>query len=704
MEFINFKLTADQHVLSKNKPEKRSRLFVITFSCTALMLALAFCYNSFESPLPVASLARYKNYLHGIYCQNAYSSYIKQSEITVSSRPEQPLKLVLVHKPKDELESSHKEQMECAFHGNVDLVQKQNTVIKIEEIGSILKTTAPAHFVLIEGAPGIGKSTLCWQLCRLWSDGKLRHKWDLMVLVEIRDETTRKAKNVYDLLYHPDDRIRKYIAQEIEKRDGEGLFIIFDGYDELSDDQRNELSIFQRILVNRLLRKATVVVTTRKIDKNSLPSQFKQNLDQHIEIAGFNNSDIQQYISLTCGNNTSLFNDFLSYVYSHPFVFSLMYNPLHCTIVTELYIQYWQDGHKGFAPNTVTELYTALLLNLLRRHLSSSNQSADIEDLSDLPTHVYNNLMQLAELAENGLEERKYIFNKVPGNTLGLMVSVRQLYDIRTRRSAYMFLHLTLQEYLAAFYWSQQPHEKLRAFMTKQSQLSNPIIRYNECATNITDHWPVALFLAGFTRLDNFPLDVLTNCSLKNPLFIGSFCHMLFEAQREKVVLFANLTFEIPEVLSTSSFAIGYCVAKSDNTTSWYLTMYLHETPHNLQMLSNGLKYRLDWKTGPSLNLSLIGSAREYFEYSFTTYSFSELYIHGILQSTNQRIYLEQNLSSSVRPMGFQLSKYMSSLLVEFPQLFNQSTINITLNYSTVLEIGAHRHNLNEFHYSSTMS
>ena len=416
------------------------------------------CYNNFKSPLPTAPFTQYKNYLHGVYHKNAYSIYIKQSEIAVSSRPEQPLNLVLVHKPKDELESSHKEQMKYAFYGNVDLVQKQNAVIKIEEIGSTLITKTPAHFVLIEGAPGMGKSTLCWQLCRLWSEGKLRHKWDLMVLVEIRDETTRKARTVYDLLYHPDDSVRKSIAQEIEKRDGEGLFIIFDGYDELSDDQRHELSIFQRILVNRLLRKATIVVTTRKIDKNSLPSQFKQNLDQHIEIAGFNNCDIHRYISLACGNNTSLFNDFISFVYSHPFLCTVIHNPLHCSIVTELYIQYWQDGRKGFAPNTVTELYSTFLLNLLRRHL---NQSIDIEDLSDLPTHVYNNLMQLAELAESGLEERKYIFNKVPGNTLGLMVSVRQLYDIRARRSAYMFLHLTLQEYLTAFYWFQQPREKL---------------------------------------------------------------------------------------------------------------------------------------------------------------------------------------------------------------------------------------------------
>ena len=237
-----------------------------------------------------------------------------------------------------------------------------------------------------------------------------------------------------------------------------------------------------------------------------------------------------------------------------------------------------------------------------------------------------------------------------------------------------------------------------------QSQLSNPIISYNECLTNITDHWPVALFLAGLTKLDYFPLDMLMNCSRNNPLFIGAFCQMLFEAQREEVALFANQSFEIPELLSTFSFAIGYCVAKSDNTTSWYLTMYLRDTPHNLQSLSKGLRYRLDWKTEPSLNVNLIGSAEEYFEYSLTMYSFSELYIHGILQSANQRIYLEQNLSPSIRPMGFQLSKHMSSLLEEFPQLFNQSAINITLNYSTVFDIlGVHQQDLSAFHYSSAM-
>ena len=631
---------------------------------------------------------------------------MKPSDVIALNRPKQPLNLVLVHRPKNELESSHKEQMECAFNGYVDLVEKQSTVMKLEEIGSTSKGRIPAHFVLIEGAPGVGKSTLCWQLCRLWSEGKLRHKWDLMVLVEIRDETTRKARNVYDLLYHPDDSIRKSTAQEVEKREGEGLVIIFDGYDELSDDQRSELSVFYRILVDRLLHKATVVVTTRKIDTKSLPSHFKQNLDQHLEIFGFNKSDIQRYISLACGNNTHLFNDFLSYVSNRPFIFSLMYNPLHCTIVTELYIQYWQDGQKGFAPNTLTELYNAFLLNLLRRNLPDLS---DIEELSDLPTHVYNNLMQLAKLAERGLHERKFVYSKVPNDTLGLMVSVRQLHDIRARRSAYMFLHLTLQEYLAAIYWFQQPRKKLRDFIKNSAQIGNPIMIYRECETESTDHWPVALFLAGLTKLDpvSYPINEITGCMNEEPGFIGAYCQMLFEAQLEKeydVHVFANHAIVIEESLSNSLFAIGYCIASSDSTTSWSLTVNLRETPHNLQMLSNGLQHRLDWKTrpGPSLNLSFTGFAREFPGSSLSMYSFTELSLHSILTSADQQVYLLQNLSFGIRPKNLNLSDYISSLLTESPK--PSSVIHINLNYNTAFDILHKQHASSEFEYHSNTS
>ena len=79
-----------------------------------------------------------------------------------------------------------------------------------------------------------------------------------------------------------------------------------------------------KILTNKLLRKATVVVTSRPHAIKRLPSQFKQGLNQHIEIAGFNETNIQLYIALAFRDSKNLSNDFRSYVDSHPFVLSVM--------------------------------------------------------------------------------------------------------------------------------------------------------------------------------------------------------------------------------------------------------------------------------------------------------------------------------------------------------------------------------------------
>ena len=133
------------------------------------------------------SLLRYQVYLHDVYRSYNYSiNSANPSEFVAVNRPERPINLVLVHKEK-KTDTSHNEQIKFAFHGKVDEIQRRKIPMKIEKIGSFLNVAA--HFVLIEGAAGVGKSTLCWQLCKLWLEGKLQHKWDLMVLVEIRDET-----------------------------------------------------------------------------------------------------------------------------------------------------------------------------------------------------------------------------------------------------------------------------------------------------------------------------------------------------------------------------------------------------------------------------------------------------------------------------------------------------------------------------------
>ena len=282
--------------------------------------------------------------------------------------------------------------------------------------------------------------------------------------MQLRDETTRTAHCLSDLLYHPDDEISKAVCHIVERREGENVLLLFDGYDEISDDQQTD-SIFLKILrQSRFLRKATVIVSSRPFATKSLPFQFRNNLDQHVEIVGFNEQDIETYLTSACQDNPDMLSDLKSYISTRPFISSVLYNPLHCTIVIELYRQYWQRGEKGFAPSTMTQLYSAFLLNILRRQLDSS-----IDSLSELPSDVYHQLHQLAKLAAKGIKQKRYIFQNVPNETLGLMHSVKSLHDIRDRPpKSYSFSHMTLQEFLAARYWSQLPPLQLTEILQRK--------------------------------------------------------------------------------------------------------------------------------------------------------------------------------------------------------------------------------------------
>ena len=214
----------------------------------------------FSSPTLPESLVEYRRYLQEDYYTDPYPLY--SSLVYSDYRPKYPINLVLVHRDKYENDSAPIERQMLLYRGNVDKLREKEISIKMEEIGSLDGGKTAAHFVLIEGDPGIGKSTLCWQLCRLWraKGNKLQHKWDLMVIIELRDKNARKASNLYELLYHPDDNTRQAIARDIEKREGKGLLLFLDGYDELSEFQHSEFSVIHKILINKLLSKATVVV------------------------------------------------------------------------------------------------------------------------------------------------------------------------------------------------------------------------------------------------------------------------------------------------------------------------------------------------------------------------------------------------------------------------------------------------------------
>ena len=105
-------------------------------------------------------------------------------------------------------------------------------------------------------------------------------------------------------------------------------------------------------------------------------------------------------------------------------------------------------------------------------------------------------------------------FSQIPGNTMGLMHKEEGVQVAEGVSQSYSFLHLTLQEFLAAFYFSQQSPQELVELMKKPDLFPIKVLvqeGIDHKKESIIYHWPVLMFIAGLTQLKEIPSEVFTS-------------------------------------------------------------------------------------------------------------------------------------------------------------------------------------------------
>ena len=119
-------------------------------------------------------------------------------------------------------------------------------------------------------------------------------------------------------------------------------------------------------------------------------------MEQHVEILGFTAENIEEYISSMLHDDPALLEDMKQYLELCPHIHSMMYIPLNCAIILEVYRNSKEEN--SLVPKTMTELYSSLIRSLLLRYICDlpeyEGKVFRFKSLQDLPTSVGNHALE----------------------------------------------------------------------------------------------------------------------------------------------------------------------------------------------------------------------------------------------------------------------------------------------------------------------
>ena len=456
------------------------------------------------------------------------------------------------------------------IHGCIDDILEWKAPIEMKEIfkpNCLYGTQYSVTKLLIEGAPGIGKSTFAWEVCQKWGQHQLFNEYSLVVLLKFRDKRVQEAKSVSDLFYHPFPELQSDIVRQIVLSGGHGLLLILEGFDEAPVSKRTMDSFFVRLFTGKELPKATVILTTRPSASAELRQFCNSVNSRRIEIVGFGKKEIDEYIQCAFSDEQSQ-SDFKEYLTLYPHIRSMMYVPLNSAIVTHVYESCKSSG--TVVPKTMTQLYSSLIRTLLLRYLKDKEEYKDtcttINSFKDLPQPVHDQFCEICKIAYTGImsAETELIFHDLPieFDSLGLMQTCPELYVDMGASVSYNFLHLTVQEYLAAYHISQQSRDEQVAFM-REHMKENDKLKV------------VVRFLAGLSELGKDLWDVVRGfASMGGPhdFIKPEILHCLFESQ-DPLAISSVLSFDCVRFgyLPFDLYVLGYCVTHS--SCDWDLSL-----------------------------------------------------------------------------------------------------------------------------------
>ena len=498
-----------------------------------------------------------------------------------------PVELAMIRVNRKEEQHPNKERVKNQALGNVEKIMDSPGVVAVKVCRIFDKQIFKddGSITLLEGGPGMGKTTLGYSYCKKWKDGRLC-KFDMAAFVPLRalEAKIYSRKNVtFDdllLLACENDEVMKEELKHYVVA-GSSLLLVLDGWDEVPDTVRKSPDIFIRMLQHSISywSKSKILITSRPDSSVDLDVN-------RVEIVGFTKDNIKEYFkealrsSLNDKHEVEVgCKELQNHLEAHPPIQSCCAIPLNAAIVARLFL-----SSDKTLPRTRHELFSSIVVHLINKeqekHCVFAHKISHITSLEDLTDSLKKPLCKLAfdhlkeivipheKVASTQLVEHESAnpndasFNSATPILPPCLRAVLQTIEKRDPKSGgklhfYHFIHLSIQELLAAYHISQLAEDEQVKVFT--DLLDEP--RFSS----------VLQFYAAFTGLTNQGVqDIVTGIDLhEKEHILLTIMRCCFEAEIQDQLLYQEINqrlngeLEIDYVSLTpfDCMSVGYFLA-----------------------------------------------------------------------------------------------------------------------------------------------